>query len=337
MLTIDIHSHILPEKMPRFAKKFGYNGFIHLEHHASCRARMMVGTTFFREIESNCWDATRRIHEYNEQNVQVQVISTVPVMFNYWAKAHDTLAISQYLNDHIAQVVRLHPKHFIGLGTLPMQNIEMAIREMERCINELGLAGIEIGTHINNVNLNDPRLFSFFEAAQELGAAVFVHPWEMLGRDRMQQYWMPWLVGMPAETALAICSMIFGGIFEKLPNLRVAFAHGGGSFFTTFGRIQHGFEARPDLVAIDNPIHPQNYMGKFYVDSLVHDPRILNLLIETIGANHVALGTDYPFPLGETEPKKLIQSLNYDEQTMQWLTHGSALKWLNLKKQQFDI
>ena len=173
-----------------------------------------------------------------------------------------------------------------GIGTVPMQSIDHAIKEMERCVQELKMPGLEIGSNINGLNLSDPSFFPFYEAAEKLGCALFLHPWEMMGENQMQKYWLPWLVGMPAETSRAICSMIFGGIFEKFPKLRVAFAHGGGSFPFTIGRIQHGFDVRPDLVAIDNPISPKNYIGKFWIDSLVHDANAMQYLIK-IGRAHV--------------------------------------------------
>src|SRR3984885_2270303 len=135
----------------------------------------------------------------------------------------------------------------------------------------------------------------------------------MMGQDRMPQYWLPWLVGMPAETSLAICSMIFGGIFERLPKLRVAFAHGGGSFPATIGRIEHGFISRPDLVAVDNNVNPRQYLGKFYLDSLVHDKAMLKYIVDLIGADKIALGSDYPFPLGENIPGTLIESMDFDD------------------------
>ena len=182
----------------------------------------------------------------------------MPVMFHYWAKGEDGLDTSRYLNDHIAEVVTQHPKRFIGLGTLPMQSPELATRELERCVKELGMAGVQIGSHVNQWNLSDAALFPVFQAAERLGAAVFVHPWDMMGGDRMAKYWLPWLVGMPAETSLAICSLIFGGVFERLPKLRVAFAHGGGAFPGTLGRIEHGHKARPDLCAVDNPRNPRS-------------------------------------------------------------------------------
>lgn len=289
---------------------------------------------FFREIEDNCWSAERRIEECNNFGVDVQVLSTVPVMFSYWAKAEDGAEISRVLNDGIADIVNNFPKKFIGLGTVPMQDTRLAVRELERC-KEIGLVGVQIGTNVNQLNLSEPQFFDFFAACEELSMAIFVHPWEMMGQADMQKYWLPWLVGMPAESSRAICSLIFSGVFEKLPNLRVAFAHGGGSFPATVGRIEHGFEVRPDLCAIDNDVNPRNYLGKFWLDSLVHDELMLDYLVKLIGADKVALGTDYPFPLGELEPGKLIETSRFDEKTKAELLHGAALKWLNLEKSIF--
>jgi len=333
-LSIDIHTHILPEHIPNWKKKFGYGGFIHLEHHKPCCARMMQDDKFFREVEDNCWSAEKRMSECDHHQVHVQVLSTVPVMFSYWAKAQDALELSQFLNDHIADIVFRYPKRFIGLGTIPLQAPDLAIKELERC-KKIGLVGVQIGSHVNDWNLNEPALFPVFEALQELGMALFVHPWEMMGQEKMQRYWLPWLVGMPAETSLAICSMLFGGVFERLPKLRVAFAHGGGSFPATLGRIEHGYLCRPDLVAIDNPVNPKNYIGKFFLDSLVHEPKMLAYIVDLFGANRVAMGSDYPFPLGENEPGKLIREMNFDAATKEQLLSGSALEWLNLKKDFF--
>jgi len=325
---IDIHTHIMPKHIPKWVEKFGYGGFIYLEHHKSCCAKMMIDDEFFREVQNNCWAPEARIQDLKETNVQVQVLSPIPVLFHYWAEGKHAYDTARYFNDHIAGVVRDYPDRFAGLGTLPMQEPDLAIKELERCMLDLKLSGVEIGTHVNELNLDAEELFPIFQKAEELGAAVFVHPWDMMGMDQMEKYWLPWLVGMPAETSRAICSMIFGGIFERLPKLRVAFAHGGGSFPGTVSRIQHGYDVRPDLCAVNDHKAPKDYLGHFYLDSLVHDEKMLRYLIDLIGADRVALGSDYPFPLGEHVPGKLIESMELPKQVKKQLLHGTALEWL---------
>jgi aminocarboxymuconate-semialdehyde decarboxylase len=337
---IDVHTHILPEKWPNLRDRFGYGGWVELDHHCPGCARMMIDGKHFRDINANCWDPRVRLDECDATGVDVQVLSTVPVMFGYWARALDAYDVSRMLNDHIAEVCRAHPDRFIGLGTIPMQETSWAIRELERCVRDLGFSGVQIGSHVNApdnyMNLDAPQLFDIFAACERLGAAVFVHPWDMMGRDRMEKYWLPWLVGMPAETSLAICSMMFSGVFERLPELRVCFAHGGGSFPATIGRIEHGFTTRPDLCAIDNNVNPRAYLGRFWLDSLVHDADALRFLITLVGERRVALGSDYPFPLGEHEPGALIESMNdLSRSAKHMLLAGAAMEFLNVSPERF--
>src|SRR5438067_7693591 len=323
-MKIDIHTHILPRNWPDLDAKYGYSGFVRLDHYKPCCARMMIGDRVFREITDNVWDPKRRIEECDRDKVSMQVLSTVPVMFSYWAKPVDALDLSRRLNDHIAEIVRGHPKRFAGLATIPLQDPDLAASELERCIRDLGLRGAQIGTHVDaspltgrvdTINLDNASLQSVWSAAEQLDAAIFVHPWDMLGKERMPDYWLPWLVGMPAETSLAICSMMFGGVFDRFPSMRVAFAPGGGAFPFTIGRIEHAFHVRPDLCATDSKTNPRKYLAsgdtpaRFYVDSLVHDANALQLLINLFGIQRVALGSDYPFPLGESHPGHLIESM----------------------------
>jgi aminocarboxymuconate-semialdehyde decarboxylase len=322
--------------MPNWTEKFGYGDFIYLQHHKKGFAKMMRGNQFFREIRENCWSPKVRIEEYAALGTQVQVVSTVPVMFSYWAKPQDGLTLSRFLNDHIAGLVEDHPSHYLGLGTLPMQDTDLAIKELHRC-KSIGLRGVQIGSNVNDENLNEDRFFPVFEECAGAGMAVLIHPWNMMGQEKMQRYWLPWLVGMPAETARAACSLIFGGVFERLPELRVNFAHAGGSLLTTLGRIEHGFECRPDLVAIDNPVNPRNYVGKFWVDSVTHDAGLLNYILSLQGSKKVTLGSDYPFPLGDLHIGAFIDGMEVSPEIREDIFCNAPLAWLGMSRKDIPV
>ena len=337
MLKIDMHTHIIPKHMPRWSEKFGYGGFIHLDHHRPGWARMMQDARFFREIEANCWDPDVRIADYEQFNTQVQVVCTIPVMFSYWAKPQDCLDVSRFLNDDIAELQAKYPKQYISLATIPMQDAELAVKELERCKNELGIRGIQIGSNVNDKTLDEPEFYPIWEACERLGMAVMVHPWNMMGKPLMEKYWLPWLVGMPAETSRAICSMIFGGIFEKFKELRVCFSHSGGSFPATIGRIEHGFNCRPDLVAIDNPHNPRKYLKQFWVDCITHDLPTLKFVLDLIGSKKVCLGTDYPFPLGDLEIGRFIEESDLGEAIIEDIFTNSILEWLAMDRAELEM
>lgn len=334
MLKIDMHSHIIPKNLPDWEKKFGYEGFIRLEHHKPGWANMMQGDNFFREINHNCWDPEVRINEYEKYTTQVQVVCTIPVLFAYFSKPKDGLEVARFLNDDLANLVNKYPKKYIGLGSLPMQDPELAVQELFR-IRELGLKGVQVGSNIEDKNLNEPDFYPVWEACEKLGLAVLVHPWNMMGKKNMNKYWLPWLVGMPAETSRAMCSMIFGGIFDKFPNLRVNFCHASGSFLSTIGRIEHGFNNRPDLVAVDNQKNPREYCGHFWVDCITHDQDMLHYVLKMQGSKRVTLGSDYPFPLGDLEIGEFINRMNLKESVIEDIFCNSTLEWLNLKKEMF--
>lgn len=332
---VDMHTHIMPRNMPDFAAEFGYDGFIMLDHHKEGSARMIQSGNFFREIESNCWDALERIEEYEQHGTTVQVVCTIPVLFAYFAEPKDGLEVARFLNNDLAATVSAYPRRYIGLGTLPMQAPDLAIQELERC-KQLGLRGVQIGSNINGNNLSQANYFAIFEAAQDLDMAVFVHPWNMMGKPEMERYWLPWLVGMPAESSRAACSLIFGGVLQKLPNLKVCFAHAGGSFLPTLGRIRHGFNCRPDLVAVDNPIDPAEYLGKFWIDSITHDPKLLNYVMDLVGEDKIMLGSDYPFPLGDLEIGAFIEEMGLAQTTVEKIFRTNALDWLGVDEKDFD-
>lgn len=329
MFTIDTHTHIIPKHLPDFSKKFGYGEFITLYHHTQGRAWMMQGNKRFREITDNCWDAGVRIEEMKQHQADMQVICTIPVMFSYWAQPADCLQVSTFLNDDIATTVNNHPDKFIGLATVPMQDTDLAVKELERCMKN-GFKGVQIGSNVNNLNLSEKQFDEFFAACESLNAAILVHPWQMMGQEHMAKYWLPWLVGMPAEISRAICSMIFGGVFEKYKNLKVCFAHGGGSFLPTISRIEHGWDCRPDLVAIDNASNPKDYLGKFWVDSHVCDHKMLQYITDLVGADKVIQGSDYPFPLGEAVPGELVRTAPMSATDKEKILGLSAKSWLGI-------
>lgn len=357
MPTIDLHTHLLPSDWPNFSDRFGYGRkrFIWPEpghDEGKPCIRMMRGDTMFRRVWPNCYDPEVVMAECETNGVDVQVVCTVPVMFSYWSKPEHGAEISRFLNDHLAGVVAEHPKKFIALGTVPMQDTDLAIRELARCKEELNFPGVQIGSHVEpnaftgrdyELNLSDPKLLPFFEAANDMQISILVHPWEMMGAEAMQKYWLPWLVGMPAETSRAICSMIFGGVFEKYRNLKVCFAHGGGSFPFTIGRIEHGFNCRPDLVAVDNHVNPREYLKKssehparFWVDSIVHDPYSLRTLVGLFGSKRICMGSDYPFPLGEKPGELILNNPNISSDSRERLLCDNAIEFLGVAKSDYS-
>jgi aminocarboxymuconate-semialdehyde decarboxylase len=301
-MKIDCHAHIMPAHWPDLKYKFGYGGFIYLDHDPKTKTAKMMRDDgkFFRKVEENCFNPEAILWDMSANQVDQMVLCTVPVLFNYWAKPNDAAWWSSFLNDHIAEVQSQRPDKFIALGTLPMQDIALSIKELER-LKTLNVKGVQIGSNINNVNLDDDRFLPLYAAMQDLDMALFVHPWEMMGEEFTQKFWLPWLVGMPAETSRAVCSMIFGGIFDKFPNLRVMFAHAGGSFPFTLGRIAHGWAVRPDLVNLNDVKNPKDYIGKFWVDGITHDTKAFDYLLDMFGSEKICYGTDYPFPLGDLE------------------------------------
>uniref|UniRef100_A0A914YYY0 2-amino-3-carboxymuconate-6-semialdehyde decarboxylase n=1 Tax=Panagrolaimus superbus TaxID=310955 RepID=A0A914YYY0_9BILA len=323
----DIHAHALPRDIPDFEKQFGYGGFLTLNHtdNPDGTANMMKDGKLFRVVQKNCYDTEARIQEMDKSHVSVQAVSTVPVMFSYWAKPEHTEIISRFLNDDLYNECRKYPHRLIPLGTLPMNSMELSLKEMKRCVSELGMTGFEIGSNINGKNLDHPDFYPFYKEAENLDVCIFIHPWDMHNWDgRLTNYWLPWLVGMPSETSQAICCILMGGILERFPKLKLCFAHGGGSYPQISGRVSHGFNVRPDLCATKCQTNPTKFHGKFWTDSLVHDPNALRLLIEVVGKDKIVLGTDYPFPLGELQPGKVV--VDYEDFTKE---DKDQLLWKN--------
>ncbi|MFS0553718.1 amidohydrolase family protein [Brevibacillus sp. 179-C9.3 HS] len=330
-MRVDFHTHIIPEDIPNLAERFHGERWPVLHRTCTCGANIMVGGKVFREVTDQVWDPQKRIHDMQQEGVDMQVLSPIPVTFSYWAPAAEAEVMARIQNDFIAETVNQHPNHFIGLGTVPLQDTEAAIREMDRCMHELGLRGIEIGTNVNGNNLDDPGLIPFFEMCHTWDVPLFVHPWETLGRERMPRHNLMYTLGMPSETALAAASLILGGVLEKFPRLKICFAHGGGSFPYILPRLDQGWKVWPHLRLTDQP--PSVYAKQFYFDSLTYDPLNIHFMIKRFGEDRIMMGSDYPFLLRETPPGDVIDhTLELTDGQKRALLGENALRFLNIKE-----
>ena len=332
MEVIDIHNHFFPRTWPDLAARYGTPDWPWIKHTDPGQADIMVGDRFFRKIYSACWDPEVRLREMNRDGVNLQVISATPVLFAYERPAEHALDCARLFNDAALELCAQGKGRLKSLCQVPLQDVDAACKELTRCLRA-GHLGVQIGNHVGEKNLDDPGIVTFLHHCADEGAAVLVHPWDMLGQHRMPKYMMPWTVGMPAETQLGIVAMILGGAFDKLPRtLRICFAHGGGSFAFLLGRLENAWQHHPVAHGICE-LPPSRYLDRFYVDSAVFDERALQFLVATMGAHRVMLGSDYPFPLGEERVGSLIRSSHLTAMAKTRLLGGNAKEFLGLHDQ----
>ena len=301
-MRIDLHTHVVPPRWDDFASRYGGGKWPRLLVEAGCRGTLMTGDQFFRAIDDRSWNPARRLEDMARLGVDRQALSPPPIMFCYWAEAKATQAFARMQNEFVAEVAAAHPARFVGMATVPLQDPALAIEELRHARERLALRAVEIGTCPGGRDFDDPALFPFFEACASMGVAVFVHPATPLaGQERLTKYYFPLIVGNPLETALAISTLIFGGVLERLPRLRICFAHGGGAFPFTLGRLDHGWHVRPEGPAAI-PKAPREYARRIWVDSLSHGAGNLEFIVEQLGADRVVIGSDYPFDMGFDDP-----------------------------------
>jgi len=331
MPVIDIHNHFFPRAWPDLAARYGTPNWPWIKHTEPGKADVMIGDRFFRHIYSACWDPQKRLEEMDRDGVAMQVLSATPVLFAYDRPAEHALDCAQLFNDAALELCAQGKGRLRALCQVPLQDVDAACKELSRSMRA-GHLGVQIGNHVGEKNLDDPGIVTFLQHCAAEGAAVLVHPWDMFGHSRMPKYMMPWTVGMPAETQLGIVAMILGGAFDKLPrSIRVCFAHGGGSFAFLLGRLQNAWQHHPVARALCE-LAPKDYLNRFYVDSAVFDPRALKYLVDTMGAERVMLGSDYPFPLGEHRVGELIRSSDLPQHTKSRLLGENAEEFLNLSR-----
>ncbi len=331
MPVIDIHNHFFPRTWPDLAQRYGTPDWPWIKHTGPGKAEIMVGDRFFRQIYSACWDPEVRLQEMDRDDIDMQIISATPVLFAYDRPVEDALDCARLFNDAALELCSQGKGRLKSLCQVPLQDIDASCKELSRCLRA-GHLGVQIGNHVGDKNLDDPGIVTFLRHCADEGAAVLVHPWDMLGQARMTKYMMPWTVGMPAETQLGIVAMILGGAFDKLPaNLRICFAHGGGSFAFLLGRLENAWEHHPVAHGVCE-LPPRQYLNRFSVDSAVFDPRALQFLVDTMGPERVMLGSDYPFPLGEHPIGGLIRTSSFSAETKAQMLGGNALEFLRLEK-----
>jgi aminocarboxymuconate-semialdehyde decarboxylase len=331
MRVIDIHNHFFPREWPDLAARYGTPDWPWIKHTEPGKAEIMVGDQFFRHIYSACWDPEIRLQEMDRDGVDLQIISATPVLFAYDRPTEHALDCARLFNDAALQLCAQGEGRLKSLCQVPLQDVDAACKELSRCM-QAGHLGVQIGNHVGNKNLDDPGIVTFLHHCADEGAVVLVHPWDMFGAERMPKYMMLWTVGMPAETQLGIVSMILGGAFDKLPvNLRICFAHGGGSFAFLLGRLENAWRHHPVAHGVCE-MAPSSYINRFYVDSAVFDQRALQYLVATMGTERVMLGSDYPFPLGEHGVGNLIRSSQFDARAKAGLLGANAEKFLGLER-----
>ncbi len=327
--AIDMHSHFFPREWEDLGKRFG-GDWPWMKHLGDGKAMVMLGQKEFRPVYAACWDAAKRLEEMDRDGIDLQVMCSTPVLFAYARPAAQALYCAQLFNDAGLELAARGKGRLRTLCQVPLQDADAACKELTRAM-QAGHLGVQIGNHVGDRDLDDAGIVTFLQHCAAEGAAVLVHPWDMMGGARTARWMMGWTVSMPAETQLSIVSLILGGGFDRLPeNLRICFAHGGGSFAFLLGRLENAWNNRDAARGVSKH-PPSHYVKRFYVDSAVFDARALRLLIEVMGEERVMLGSDYPFPLGEQRIGALIrdlQGLGTDARAK--LLAGNAKRFLGL-------
>lgn len=326
---IDVHNHIVPESFPPYAGKGRDVPWPSMAEAHACHKHVMISGKLYRTVSDGCWSVPRRIEDMGAMQVARQAISPMPELLAYWLPLEDAKVMVRYLNDTIAAMIERAPARFVGLGAVPLQDMDAALRELDYALRELKLSGVEIASHVNGVSIGDERFEPFFAAAERLGAAVFVHALHPAGLERIVGAFPEQAVCFPGDIALACASMITGGIAARHPRLRIAFSHGGGTMSILLPRLEHAWKMFPKAKeSLAEP--PSATARRFYYDELVFEPRVIRLLVETFGSSQIVVGTDYPFALGDVSPVKSVEAAALDGPTVKAITSGNAKRFLGL-------
>jgi aminocarboxymuconate-semialdehyde decarboxylase len=327
--NIDVHTHVVPENFPAYAGRGRDVPWPSMAEAHACHRHVMISGKVYRTVSEGCWSVPRRIEDMNGMRVACQALSPMPELLSYWLPLEDARVLIRYLNDQIAAMVERAPGRFVGLGAVPLQDVDAAIDELQYIQKELRFSGVEIASHVNGTSIGDPRFEPFFAAAEEMGAAVFVHALRPAGQDRIVGPFSEQAVCFPGDIALACASMITGGVAARHPRLRIAFSHGGGAMAMLLPRLVHAWKMTPkarELLAESPAVSAR----RFYYDQLVFDPAAVRLLIERFGASQILVGSDYPFAMGDPDPVASLEGVGLDEATRFAVSAGNARRFLAL-------
>ena len=329
MSAIDVHCHIVPEKFPAYAGKNRDIPWPSMAEAHACHKHVMISGKVYRTVSDGSWSVPRRIEHMDSTHVKRQVLSPMPELFSYWLPLEDAKVLIRYINEQLAEMVAAAPERFVGLGAVPLQDLDAAVREMEHCLDKLKFAGVEIASHVNGKSIGDLHFAPFFVECERRGAAVFVHALRPAGQDRIVGPFPEQAVCFPGDIALGCASMITGGTAAKLPKLRIAFSHGGGAMPILLPRLEHMWKVTPKAKELLTET-PTTTARRFYYDDLVFDPKAIRFLVEQYGASQILLGTDFPFAMGDTDPLGTLAKTGLDKATVEAITSGNARRFLAL-------
>jgi aminocarboxymuconate-semialdehyde decarboxylase len=322
-MKIDIHSHVFP-RITREEALAADERAPWLADEGNGRGHIMQNDARFRPVEARLWDAPARLAWMDDAGIDIQLVCATPIMFGYAWDVAKTSAWCDSMNERMVEFCVADPRRLKPLAQVPLQEVGAACLAVTQA-RKSGHIGVQIGNHVGAKGLDDPGILDFLRHCASESMPVRVHPWDMMGDERMKRWMLPWLVAMPAETQLTMLSLVLSGAFERLPRtLSLVFAHGGGSFVWLLGRVDNAWRER-DIVRADCPSLPSSYCDRFFDDSAIFNEAALRMLVGTMGASRVLLGTDAPFPLGEVKPGALVQeTYAEDRATRDAILFGNA-------------
>ena len=324
--TIDIHAHFVPQGYLRLIETEGEPHGVRLRSGPN-GPMILAGQFPIGPITAHYHNLDLRLKTMDAQGITVQALSLMPPMV-YWADGTLAVRLARLVNDAIAEATRAHPDRFVGLATLPLQNPEAAVGEVERAVTELGCRGIYLGTNVRGKELSDPSFLPVFERIDALRVPIFLHPLNVIGSQRLTSYYLHNLLGNPFDTAVAAANLIFSGLLDRFPKLEVCLPHAGGALPYLIGRLNHGWKVRQECKALKKP--PSSYLRRFTYDTISHAPESLNYLIKLVGVDRVMIGSDYCFDMGYNRPVKVVTALKLSRNDQEKILGGNAARLLRL-------